>query len=82
MATTTRVSTNPDANDIFSVEWRPFQIDPGTKASDETVSEYCRRRWGGAGWTDHLKQEGRKDNAKFNDWQWWPSTLKARQLVR
>mmetsp|Transcript_3290 Transcript_3290/g.5685 ORF Transcript_3290/g.5685 Transcript_3290/m.5685 type:complete len:181 (+) Transcript_3290:150-692(+) len=56
-------------------------IDPGTAPSGETVSDYCRRRWGGAGWTNHLKSEGRKDGARFSDWKWWPNTSKAHQLV-
>mmetsp|Transcript_54256 Transcript_54256/g.131641 ORF Transcript_54256/g.131641 Transcript_54256/m.131641 type:complete len:234 (+) Transcript_54256:124-825(+) len=68
---------------IFDVEWRPFQIDPGTRLDGETVEDYCRRRWGGSGWTNHLKQEGRKNGtgANFNDWKWWPHTSKAHQLV-
>lgn len=47
----------------------------------ETVEAYCRRRWGGSGWTSHLIQEGRKDGATFQDWKWWPNTLKAHQLI-
>ena len=56
-------------------------IDPGTNINGETVEAYCRRRWGGAGWTHHLISEGKQDGAKFSDWQWWPHTLKAHQLV-
>ena len=64
------------------VEWKPFQIDPGTAETGETVGDYCRRRWGGAGWTNHLKSEGRKDGADFSDWKWWPNTSKAHQLIQ
>jgi predicted DsbA family dithiol-disulfide isomerase len=64
------------------IEWKPFQIDPGTNLAGETVEEYCRRRWGGAGWTNHLKSEGRKDSANFGNWKWWPATYKAHQLVQ
>jgi predicted DsbA family dithiol-disulfide isomerase len=64
------------------VEWKPFMIDPGTNVNGETVENYCRRRWGGAGWTNNLKSEGRKDGAKFANWKWWPHTLKAHQLVQ
>jgi predicted DsbA family dithiol-disulfide isomerase len=68
--------------DKVQVEWKPFQIDPGTNLTGETVEAYCRRRWGGAGWTNHLKIEGRKDGANFGDWKWWPATAKAHQLVQ
>lgn len=64
------------------MEWKPFQIDPGTAQKGETVEDYCRRRWGGAGWTHHLKSEGRKDGANFGDWKWWPNTSKAHQLIQ
>jgi predicted DsbA family dithiol-disulfide isomerase len=56
-------------------------IDPGTDSKGEDMEEYCIRRWGGSGWTRHLKTEGRKDGAKFENWKWWPNTLKAHQLV-
>jgi predicted DsbA family dithiol-disulfide isomerase len=67
--------------DKVQVVWKPFQIDPDTNLAGETVEEYCRRRWGGAGWTNHLKSEGRKDGANFENWKWWPATAKAHQLV-
>mmetsp|Transcript_108795 Transcript_108795/g.162727 ORF Transcript_108795/g.162727 Transcript_108795/m.162727 type:complete len:171 (-) Transcript_108795:22-534(-) len=57
-------------------------IDPGTNPKGETVEAYCRRRWGGAGWTKSLISEGKKDGAKFEDWKWWPHTLKAHQLIQ
>ena len=68
--------------DKVDVEWKPFVIDPGTNSHGETVESYCRRRWGSAGWTNHLKSEGRKDGADFKEWKWWPATSKAHQLVQ
>jgi len=64
------------------VKWKPFQIDPQTSPLGETVEDYCHRRWGGAGWTNRLKSEGRKDGAQFGDWKWWPNTSKAHQLIQ
>lgn len=68
--------------ETVTVEWKPFMIDPNTDPNGETVDAYCRRRWGGAGWIDHLKQEGRKDGANFGNWKWWPHTSRAHQLVQ
>lgn len=67
--------------DKVKVEWKPYMIDPGTNPQGEEFEAYNRRRWGGSGWTHHLKQEGRKDGANFNDWKWWPNTLHAHQFV-
>jgi predicted DsbA family dithiol-disulfide isomerase len=63
------------------VKWMPYQIDPATNIEGETFDAYCRRRWGGSGWTNHLRQEGKKDGANFSNWKWWPNTLKAHQFV-
>lgn len=63
------------------VDWKPFQIDPGTNPSGEEFEAYNRRRWGSSGWTQHLRQEGRADGAMFADWRWWPNTAKAHQWV-
>jgi len=57
-------------------------IDPGTAREGEDVEAYCRRRWGGSGWTLHTISEGKKDGAKFANWKWWPHTLKAHQLIQ
>ena len=51
--------------DKVAVEWKPYIIDPGTNVDGETVESYCKRRWGGSGWTKSLKVEGRKDGANF-----------------
>ena len=56
-------------------------IDPGTNQDGETVEAYCRRRWGGSGWTRSMISSGKKDGATFSDWKIWPHTLKAHQLV-
>lgn len=63
------------------IEWKPFMIDPGTKLDGEDYAAYCRRRWGGDGWTQSLRRDGKKVGANFADWKWWPNTLKAHQLV-
>jgi len=63
------------------VTWKPFQIDPNTALQGESMEGYCRRRWGGSGWTVHLKQEGAKDGATFSNWSWWPNTLKGHRFV-
>jgi len=47
----------------------------------ETMEGYCKRRWGGSGWTNHLKSEGKKDGANFSNWKWWPNTIKGHQLI-
>lgn len=65
----------------FCVDWKPFQIDPDTDPNGERFAAYCDRRWGGSGWTNHLRSEGRKDNANFSNWKWWPNTTKAHQFV-
>jgi predicted DsbA family dithiol-disulfide isomerase len=64
------------------VEWKAFAIDPGTDPRGEAVEAYCRRRWGGSGWTQQLRREGRASGASFGDWRYWPSSLKAHQLVQ
>jgi predicted DsbA family dithiol-disulfide isomerase len=68
--------------DRVSVEWKPFQIDPGTNLNGEALHDYCRRRFGGSSVTDRVMVEGRKDGAHFANWQWWPSTGRAHQLVQ
>ena len=71
---------NPKALPVL-IEWKPFMIDPGTKGEGEEYSAYCRRRWGGDGWTQSLRRDGKKIGAAFANWQWWPNTAKAHQLV-
>jgi predicted DsbA family dithiol-disulfide isomerase len=56
-------------------------IDPGTDPNGEEFEAYNRRRCGSSGWTHHLKQEGRKDGARFDQWKWWPNTKKAHQFI-
>ena len=57
-------------------------IDPGTNPNGEEFEAYNIRRWGGSGWTRHMKSEGRKDGATFKSWKTWPNTFKAHQLIR
>jgi len=57
-------------------------IDPNTHPNGEEFEAYNLRRWGGSGWTIRLRQLGRKDGASFENWKWWPNTLKAHQLVQ
>ena len=66
----------------ISVTWKPYQIDPGTAVNGEEFEAYNQRRWGGSGWTRSLKQNGMKDGASFKDWNWWPNTMKAHQMVK
>jgi predicted DsbA family dithiol-disulfide isomerase len=65
----------------ITVEWKPYMIDPGTAPNGEEFEAYNRRRWGSAAWTYHLKQEGCKDGARFDQWTWWPNTQKAHQFI-
>lgn len=60
---------------------QPYIIDPNTKTDGEEFEAYCTRRWGSSGWTNGLKSNGRKVGANFNNWQTWPNTLKAHQLI-
>jgi predicted DsbA family dithiol-disulfide isomerase len=57
-------------------------IDAATKPDGEEFEAYNIRRWGGSGWTGHMKSEGRKDGATFKKWVTWPNTFKAHQLIR
>mmetsp|Transcript_22264 Transcript_22264/g.33329 ORF Transcript_22264/g.33329 Transcript_22264/m.33329 type:complete len:187 (+) Transcript_22264:182-742(+) len=70
-----------DAPNVI-VDWKPYMIDPGTNVMGEDFEAYNRRRWGGSGWTRHLKQEGQKDGAEFKKWNWWPNTMKSHCLVK
>ena len=49
------------------VEWKPYMIDPGTKAEGEEFEAYNIRRWGSSGWTHSLKRSGRQVGANFNE---------------
>ena len=77
----TSVSSNAD-NVGIQVEWKPFQIDPGTAMQGEDMEAYCRRRWGSSGWTRSLRTEGAQDGAKFANWKWWPNTARAHQWIQ
>jgi len=55
-------------------------IDPRTKKDGEDYSAYCRRRWGGDGWTYSLRDRGKKMGLIFGSWTWWPNTFNAHRL--
>mmetsp|Transcript_17824 Transcript_17824/g.39078 ORF Transcript_17824/g.39078 Transcript_17824/m.39078 type:complete len:182 (-) Transcript_17824:44-589(-) len=55
-------------------------IDPGTKRDGEDYNAYCRRRWGGDGWTNSLRERGKSMGLKFGEWKYWPNTLNAHRL--
>ena len=46
------------------------------------MEAYCQRRWGSSYWTQHLRREGAKDGARFQNWKWWPHTLRGHQWVQ
>ena len=56
-------------------------IDPNTQPSGEEYKAYNRRRWGGDGWTRSLRAKGRAVGAPFANWQTWPHTMRAHQLM-
>jgi len=70
------------SSSTVDVQWKPFQIDPNTAEQGEGFEAYNRRRWGSSGWTNHLRREGAKSGATFQDWKWWPNTLKAHQWIQ
>ncbi|KAH8073945.1 DSBA-like thioredoxin domain containing protein [Aureococcus anophagefferens] len=49
--------------------------------SGEDYKAYNRRRWGGDGWTRSLRAKGRAVGAPFANWQTWPHTMRAHQLM-
>ena len=65
----------------MALTFRPFQIDPATQYDGEEYAAYCRRRWGGDGWTRSLREAGKRDGVQFASWRTWPNTLHANRLV-
>lgn len=63
----------------MEINWKPFFIDPSTKAGGEDYMAYCKRRWGGDGWTGSLP--GKREGRKFSNWRIWPNTLHASRLI-
>ncbi len=57
----------------MEINWKPFFIDPSTKAGGEDYMAYCKRRWGGDGWTGSLP--GKREGRKFSNWRIWPNVL-------
>lgn len=56
-------------------------IDPNTNMNGEEFEAYNIRRWGSSSWTNSLIRSGRSVGANFNNWQIWPNTLRAHQLI-
>ena len=56
------------------VRYHPFQIDPATHADGEEYSAYCKRRWGGDGWTRSMRQMGKREGADYAKWVTWPNS--------
>lgn len=55
-------------------------IDPATQEDGEDYKAYCRRRWGGDGWTYDLRERGQQLGLPFGKWDFWPNTLNAHRL--
>jgi predicted DsbA family dithiol-disulfide isomerase len=77
----TEEAASSDTGSKVLVEWKPYQIDPGTKVTGEPFEAYCKRRWGNSDWTDRLRATGTPEGATFGNWQWWPNTLKGHQWI-
>ena len=77
----TEEAASCDTGSKVLVEWKPYQIDPGTKLTGEPFEAYCKRRWGNSDWTDRLRATGTPEGATFGNWQWWPNTLKGHQWI-
>ena len=60
---------------------KPYMIDPNTNMNGEEFEAYNIRRWGSSSWTNSLIRSGRSVGANFNNWQIWPNTLRAHQLI-
>ena len=57
-------------------KFHPYMIDTATRAEGEEYRAYNNRRWGSDGWTHQLRRSSR-GTAGYNDWRWWPNTLKV-----
>ena len=66
----------------MEIEWKPYQIDPGTNPNGEAFEAYNRRRWGSSSWTIDLRRQGARDGAAFAKWTWWPNTNKVHQFIQ
>jgi predicted DsbA family dithiol-disulfide isomerase len=65
----------------IEIVWKPYQIDPNINMNGELFDDYCQRRWGGSQWTNHLRQEGKKDGCHFANWKYICNTIRAHQLI-
>ena len=69
------MAAKPDVR--YNIRWHPFIIDRGTAKEGEGMEAYCGRRWGGSGWTNAMRRDGKRDGAVFAEWNYWPNTLHA-----
>jgi predicted DsbA family dithiol-disulfide isomerase len=74
-------TTSSRRNVAVEIVWKPYQIDPNTHVDGELFDDYCQRRWGGSSWTNHLRQEGKKEGCHFANWRYICNTLRAHQLI-
>ncbi|KXJ23372.1 uncharacterized protein LOC110250627 [Exaiptasia diaphana] len=72
-------SDNPNVN--ITVNWHPYIIDKNTAQNGEEYMTYNRRRWGSDGWTNSLRNAGKRIGLEFRNWKTWPNTVNAHRLV-
>lgn len=66
----------------FEVTWHSYMIDPSTPRDGQDYLAYCRKRWGGDGWTNTMRSSAKADGIDFANWKWWPHTLQAHRLIQ
>jgi len=71
-----------EAGTEVEVRWHPYIIDPSTQIDGEDCLAYNIRRWGSDDWIEYLKEEGTPSGACFQNWKFWPNTLKAHILMQ
>ena len=76
-----RQSTDHTGPPHIDIVWKPYQIDPNIDMNGELFDDYCQRRWGGSQWTNHLRQEGKKNGCNFANWKYICNTIRAHQLI-
>ena len=69
------------------LRWHPYMIDMKTQAEGEDYLKYNRRRWGGDGWVQGMKDSAAQDGALFSNWgrqnpaSVWANTFHAHRLL-
>mmetsp|Transcript_39995 Transcript_39995/g.105711 ORF Transcript_39995/g.105711 Transcript_39995/m.105711 type:complete len:172 (+) Transcript_39995:178-693(+) len=56
-------------------------IDPNTAPDGEEYLSYCRRRWGGDGWTNSMRRMGKHEGVPYAKWLTWPNTTHCSRLL-